>query len=50
MARTLKLFLTTFVTLAMIVLIPACNTVRGLGKDIEATGAAGQELIDDAGK
>ena len=31
------------------VALSACNTVKGVGRDIEAVGQAGQDAIDDAG-
>lgn len=39
-----------YLALAMIastLLISACNTVKGLGEDIESVGKAGEEAIDN---
>lgn len=33
---------------AMAVSVTACNTVKGLGRDIESVGQAGEEVISQA--
>ncbi len=40
--RKLALFLLVSTSL----LLSACNTVKGLGRDIESVGSAGAEAID----
>lgn len=38
--------LTTVVLIAAMLAVSACNTVKGLGRDIESVGRAGEEAID----
>lgn len=38
--------LTTAALIAALLATTACNTVQGLGRDIESVGRAGEEVID----
>jgi len=44
----MKKVLTAAFLLAMGSWLSACNTTRGVGQDVEATGEAVQEAADDA--
>lgn len=40
-----KTVTTVAITIAL-TLLAACNTVKGLGRDVESVGRAGEEAID----
>ncbi len=42
----LRKFLTATVLTSLALSATACNTVKGLGRDIESVGQAGEEAID----
>lgn len=42
----LRKFLTAFVLTTMALSATACNTVKGLGRDIESVGQAGDDAIN----
>ncbi len=39
-------FLTLFAGLGLLCTLPACNTVKGLGRDVESVGRAGERAIN----
>ncbi|MEE4537990.1 MAG: Entericidin EcnA/B family protein [Erythrobacter sp.] len=41
-----KLFAKTVLLTALLISSAACNTVKGLGEDIQSVGRAGEEAID----
>ena len=42
----LSILLLTLIVAASAVSLSACNTVQGLGQDIESAGRAGEEAMD----
>lgn len=40
--------MTTTVLIAAMLSVSACNTVKGLGRDIESVGRTGEEVISHA--
>ena len=47
----MKKFLATLSVLAVLSLVSqGCNTVKGIGKDVQTVGEKGQEVIDSSEK
>ncbi len=44
--RLLSLVVAILLFASVAVIMPACNTVKGLGEDITAVGEGGEDLID----
>lgn len=44
--KTMKMWKTIFAVLGVAVMLTACNTMRGVGKDIEKGGEAIQKAAD----
>lgn len=45
--RTLRKLALLLVALAGLAALPSCNTVAGIGKDIQAIAGGGQDVVDD---
>jgi predicted small secreted protein len=46
MSRVLRIALTSFVVVTFAAVLPACNTVKGAGKDIQEGAEATERAID----
>lgn len=44
---TMKQRMTVAFLIAAVLTTTACNTVKGVGRDIESVGRAGEEVIND---
>jgi predicted small secreted protein len=40
----------TLIISSLLLMLAACNTVQGLGRDIQSVGKKGEEVLDDAKK
>ena len=50
MNRSIRLFVTTIAAISFAALLPACNTVKGAGKDIQQGAESTEKAIDNATK
>lgn len=46
--RIVRLAAALVLTLGALIVVPACETVKGAGKDIQNAGQAGADAIDSA--
>lgn len=47
LSRSIKDAALVVLALLFLALLPACNTVAGFGKDIQAIAGGGQEVVND---